>query len=109
MRAALSIAPGTTPCLTSLFWSSNLMSRRIARHTYTIRPTLKGWTVVLNGEEVLRTWSRSAAEEAAMEAALFDERAGRPVAVVVQDFGGRVRRIARGRPATRVAAERSAA
>jgi hypothetical protein len=85
------------------------MSRRIARHTYTIRPTLKGWTVVLNGEEVLRTWSRSAAEEAAMEAALFDERAGRPVAVVVQDFGGRVRRIARGRPATRVAAARSAA
>ena len=86
------------------------MSRRsIARHTYTIRPSLKGWTVVLNGEEVLRTWSRSAAEEAAMEAALCDERAGRPVAVVVQGISGRARTIARGQPATRAAAERSAA
>jgi hypothetical protein len=86
------------------------MSRRsIARHTYTIRPTLKGWAVVLNGDEVLRTWSRSAAEEAAMDAALCDERAGRPVAVVVRGFGGRARTIARGHPGPRAAAARSAA
>ena len=86
------------------------MSRRsIGRYTYTIRPSLKGWTVLLNGDEVLRTWSRSAAEEAAMEAALCDERAGRPVAVVALGISGRARTIARGQPATPAAAERSAA
>ena len=73
------------------------MSRSIARRTYIIRPTLKGWTVVLNKAEVLRTWSRSAAEEAAMEAARGDERAGRPVAVVALGLDGRMRTIARGR------------
>jgi hypothetical protein len=94
----------------SHFWSFSVMSRRsIARYTYTIRLTLKGWTVALNGREVLRTWSRAAAEEATMDAALCNERAGRPVAVVVQSFGGRARTIARGQPAPRAAAERSAA
>jgi hypothetical protein len=61
----------------------------MVQHTFLIRATVRGWTVLLDGQERSRSWSRILAEEAAMEAALDVSRSGASVAVVIRRlFGG---------------------
>jgi hypothetical protein len=67
----------------------------MVQRTFLIRATLRGWTVSRDGQELSRSWSRTFAEETAMEAALDVSQSGASVEVVIQGLLGGFKTLAR--------------
>jgi len=67
----------------------------MSHHTLLIQASLKGWSVLVDGEPRMGSWSRTLAEEAAMEEALNLRRSGKAVEVLVKGLFGPARMIAR--------------
>jgi hypothetical protein len=66
----------------------------MSHDTLLIRASFKGWSVLVNGEPLMSSWSRTLAEEAAMEEALNIRRSGKAVEVLVKGLFGPARMIA---------------
>jgi hypothetical protein len=66
----------------------------MSHHTLLIQASLKGWSVLVDGEPLMGSWSRALAEEAAMEEALNIRRSGKAVEILVKGLFGPARMIA---------------
>jgi len=65
----------------------------MSHHTLLVQASLRGWSVLVDGKPLTGSWSRTLAEEAAMEEALNILRAGGAVEILVKGLFGPARMI----------------